>query len=101
MATDFAGRTVANGHIHFGMRRTKRLKAFAHWVQDFVRVSKTPSIIGLSQITFNAQLDTALQRALVRKAMRDQADTKLNKSSIHRQGHRSIVSVSTLQELIS
>eukprot|EP00957_Ditylum_brightwellii_P002910 222607-Ditylum_brightwellii.AAC.1 len=64
MATDFAGRTAANGHINFGMRRTKRLKGFAHWVQDFVQVSKTPSIIGLSQITFNAQLDIALQRAL-------------------------------------
>jgi hypothetical protein len=36
MATDFAGRTAANGRIHFGMRRTKRLKAFAHWIQDFV-----------------------------------------------------------------
>eukprot|EP00957_Ditylum_brightwellii_P185523 14124955-Ditylum_brightwellii.AAC.1 len=36
MATDFAGMTVANGRIHFGMKRTKRLKAFSHWVQDFV-----------------------------------------------------------------
>eukprot|EP00957_Ditylum_brightwellii_P174393 13278219-Ditylum_brightwellii.AAC.1 len=80
MATDFAGRTVANVQMNFGMRRTKRLEAFAHWVQDFVQVSKAPSIIGLSQITFNMQLDTALQQPLVQKAMKDQADTKAKES---------------------
>eukprot|EP00957_Ditylum_brightwellii_P003272 248588-Ditylum_brightwellii.AAC.1 len=32
MATDFAGRTAANGCINFGMRRIRRLKLFAHWV---------------------------------------------------------------------
>eukprot|EP00957_Ditylum_brightwellii_P039125 2957933-Ditylum_brightwellii.AAC.1 len=63
MATDFAGRTVANGLMIFGMKRTKRLKALAHW------------------IAFNAQLDTALQRALVQKTKKDQVDTKAKKLS--------------------
>eukprot|EP00957_Ditylum_brightwellii_P101640 7745963-Ditylum_brightwellii.AAC.1 len=57
MATDFAGRTIANGQMNFGMKRTKRLKAFLHW------------------------LDTALQQELVQKAMKDQTDTKAKESS--------------------
>eukprot|EP00957_Ditylum_brightwellii_P083317 6334927-Ditylum_brightwellii.AAC.1 len=36
MVTHVARKAVANGQMNFGMRITERLKAFAHWVQDFV-----------------------------------------------------------------
>ena len=61
MARDFAGRTATGGNrINFGIRRTKKLIGLAHWVQDFYRVSKTPSIDGLSQETFSTQIERAL-----------------------------------------
>ena len=43
-ATAFAARTIANGNIVFGMRRTNALMALVHWVQDFGRISRTPSV---------------------------------------------------------
>ena len=63
MARDFAGRTPqGDGRINFGIKRTKKLIGLAHWVQDFYRVSNTPSIEGLSQVTFSTQLERALDR---------------------------------------
>ena len=36
LSTDFSGRTKSNGKIHYGMKRTKRMKALLHWVQVFL-----------------------------------------------------------------
>ena len=71
MASDFSSRTVANGRINFGTMRTKRLKALIHWIQDFYRVSCVPSIVGLSEISFKAELETALTRNEIRKNQRE------------------------------
>ena len=38
LSTDFSGRTWYNGETHFGMRRTKIMKALLHWVQDVFRI---------------------------------------------------------------
>ena len=43
MADSFQKRTIAN-QINFGMRCTKWLIAMMHWVQDFYRCSKQPTI---------------------------------------------------------
>ena len=43
MADSFQKRTIAH-RINFGMRRTKWLIAMMHWVQDFYRCSKQPTI---------------------------------------------------------
>ena len=75
MAKDYGSRTVADGRILFGMRRTKMLKGFVHWTMDFYRVSQTPDITGLSEITFKAQLTTALARADIRKSIKDNTKT--------------------------
>ena len=40
LSTDFSGRIWVNGKIKFGMRRTKRMKALLHWVQDFIASQK-------------------------------------------------------------
>ena len=54
MARDFAGRAPqGGGRINFCIRRNKKLIGLAHWVRDFYRVSNTPSIEGLSQVTFS------------------------------------------------
>jgi hypothetical protein len=81
MSTSFSSRTQANGRINFGTSRTKLLKAFTHWVQDFFRVSEIPSIIGLSEMTFKAQLDRALARANIRKMMKDKTKTSAEAAS--------------------
>jgi hypothetical protein len=45
-----------NSKIIFGMNRSKFLKATVHWIQDFHRVSGTPSIEeGLSEGMFKEQ----------------------------------------------
>jgi hypothetical protein len=81
MSTDFGNRTVANGKITFGTRRTKQLKAFVHWVQDFYRVSGNPTIVGLSASTFRSQLDRSLARAEIRKSMILQSKTSASAAS--------------------
>ena len=65
----FASRVVADGRILFGLRRTKYLKGFTHFIQDFARVNELPVIQKLSKTTFRDALDIALQRAEVRSNM--------------------------------
>ena len=81
MASDFSSRTVANGRINFGTMRTKRLKALIHWIQDFYRVSCVPSIVGLSEISFKAELETALTRNEIRKNQRELTKTATDAAS--------------------
>ena len=82
MARDFAGRTATGGgRINFGIRRTKKLIALAHWVQDFYRVSNTPSIEGLSQVTFSTQLERALDRQRARERLIDQSSISAKAAS--------------------
>ena len=52
MSTEFSSRTVSDRRIIFGTNRTKFLKAVAHWVQDFNRVSENPTIVGFSKVSF-------------------------------------------------
>ena len=72
MASDYSSRTVADGRIIFGTRRTKALKAYILWIRDFYRVSGTPTIVGKSEVTFKAALSIAVDREDVRKTMRSQ-----------------------------
>ena len=81
MAGGFASRTVQDGRINFGLRRTKLTKALVHWVQDFYRVSETPSITGLNEVTFKGQLERALARAEIRKALKSQTSTSAGAAS--------------------
>ena len=75
MAGSFQKRTIAN-RINFGMRRTKWLIAMMHWVQDFYRCSKQPTIDDfISANDFKQALSTAAQRASLRKVDTDQVDT--------------------------
>ena len=56
MAKTFASQTAQNGRIICGTNRTKWLKAITHQVQDFYRVSDTPTIVSLDETTFKAAL---------------------------------------------
>jgi hypothetical protein len=68
LAKGFAERTVAQGRIVFGLRRTNRLKAAINWAQDFRRVSREvtldPAVTDMAE--FRIQIETAKQRALIR-----------------------------------
>ena len=75
MADSFHKRTIAN-RIIFGMRRTKWLIAMMHWVQDFYRCSKQPTIDDFVMANdFKQALSTAAQCASLCKVDTDQVDT--------------------------
>ena len=42
----FSSLTANNGKIIFGTNRTKYLKYFTHWTQEFFRISKVPMVVG-------------------------------------------------------
>ena len=76
LAESYGRRTVADGRFIFGVRRTKYLIGMIHWVQDFARVSETPSLDGFEdQVSFRQALDEAFDRADVRRIEKDQSDT--------------------------
>ena len=81
LSTDFSIKTQDNGKIHFGMRRTKRMKAILHWVQDFYRISGYPTIVDMNEVMFIEQLDTTLYRSDTRKNIIDQSNTKAKEYS--------------------
>ena len=71
MAKTFANRTAQKSRIIFGTNRTKWLKAIIHWVQDFYRVSDTPTIVGLNEATFKVALWTAESRDNIQNTLRN------------------------------
>ena len=62
MQRDFGNR-AAGARINFGVRRTKKLTSMLHFVHDFYRVSKNPTIVGLNNATFSTALESALSSA--------------------------------------
>lgn len=71
MAKSFASRTSTGGRMIFGTKRIKFLKAIVHWVQDFYRTSDTPTIVGLNETKFKADLRVAESRNKIRKTLKD------------------------------
>ena len=76
-AESYGRRTAADGRFLFGVRRIRYLIGMIHWVQDFVRIGGTA---GLEEFNgdgaaFCAALETAFNRADVRKIEKDQSDT--------------------------
>ena len=81
LAKCFAERTSANGRIIFGFRRTNVLKATVHRIQDFGRISKTPSLEGIPNMdTFKDSIEKARQRAQICKHNSEESDA-LSKAS--------------------
>ena len=66
IADSYARRPAAQ-RMHIGLARTKRLKALIHWVGDFHRLSREPSLDGLDQDSFRQELLVAQERAEIRK----------------------------------
>lgn len=81
LSSSFAARTQQNGRMHIGTRRTKWLKAFVHWNQDFYRISQLPSIVSLNETTFKEQLSRALTRADIRQSLKSQTSTAASAAS--------------------
>ena len=71
MERDYGTRATA-ARIVFGTRRTKLLKAFVLWTKDFYRISSTPSVVGLSEDTFKAELQRAISRSDIRANIKAQ-----------------------------
>ena len=81
MSEDWQRRTVANGRITFGTRRTKLLKALTHWVHDFYRISDIPHVDGLNHDRFREHTLRALARAEIRKTIKDGTSSAANAAS--------------------
>ena len=76
LAESYGRRTVADGRVIFGLRRIRHLIGLIHWVQDFRRVGKEPTIAGfVNAARFRVALEEAFDRADVRKIEADQSDT--------------------------
>lgn len=72
LAKSFGALTVAAGKIVFGFKRSQLMKAMIHWVQDFSRISRSPSLdLVPDKDTFITQIHESLQRA----KMRDNVDS--------------------------
>jgi hypothetical protein len=84
LADSYTRRIVADGRYIFGVRRIRYLIGIIHWVQDFGRVSGTPSLAeyGDDAGAFRAALDVAFDRAEVRKIEKEQSDT-MNESGLN------------------
>jgi hypothetical protein len=76
LAKGFAERTVASGKIVFGLRQTNLLRATVHWAQDFRRISRGPTLDGIGAMPdFKAAIETAKQRAQIRKHNAEESDS--------------------------
>lgn len=64
MASEFGKRTAAQGHIFFGLGRTKKLTGVMHWVQDCYRTGDTPDHTNFT----TAAMFEALSLAQVRES---------------------------------
>ena len=73
MASGYAKHLANDRHIIFGQRRTMKLKALTHWVQDFVRKDEEPSIDGYTKTRFIKELNEAADRAKHRKKFIEQS----------------------------
>ena len=81
----YAKRAQNAGHTYFGLQHTKRLKATLDWVQDFVCLSKVPTLEGLNQESFKAAILVAAQRADTRKKEANDASWSVARKAQGRQ----------------
>lgn len=77
----YAKRTVAEGRIHFGLQRTKRIKALTEWVNDQARIDRDPTIGGFTQATFIDALTESADRAAILKADEETMDTRAKEAA--------------------
>ena len=64
----FSDRTVAAGKNSFSLRRTNLLKETINWAQEFRSISRTSSLIGISNTAeFRAEIEEARKRARISK----------------------------------
>ena len=61
----YAKRPGKTGGIFFGIQRTKEIKSLMHWVQEFTRVDKVPTVKGLYKESFMRAIAVSSQRALI------------------------------------
>ena len=67
LSKGFSDRDISASKISFGLRRTNILKATIHWAQDFRRIRRIPSLIGISDAAkFRAAIKAARKRAMIR-----------------------------------
>ena len=76
LAKGFSEKNVAAGKIIFALRRTNLLKATIHWAQEFRRISRTPSLIGINNPSkLRAVIEAARQRSRIRKHSLEGSDS--------------------------
>ena len=80
-AKNLTARLRPNGQIIVGIRRTRLLKGFTHWVRDFSRVSGTPDIEGMDESAFKVALSITLRREEIRSNLHRQVKTAADAAS--------------------
>lgn len=78
----YAARTITEGRIHFGVTRTKHLKALTDWAEDYVRIGKEPDIKeDTDWEQFFIALDDAAQRAEIRTIEMESATSRAKEAT--------------------
>jgi hypothetical protein len=89
--------------IIFGLQRTNRLKSMIHWIQDFERVSRIPSLVDLDNLVdFKHVVELAYNRSKIRKSTSEDLDGiskaadpgKLQNSLIGPNGREALITTS-------
>jgi len=60
-----AKRTVVEGRTHFGMNRTKRLKALIEWLKDLDCINEDPDVADFNRDEFLEAVNESADRAVI------------------------------------
>jgi hypothetical protein len=75
MSKGFADRTAAGGRITFGLKKTRLLKATLNWAQDFRRISRPVSMVGITNAAeFRVAIQEAQERSDIRRDTEDESE---------------------------
>lgn len=80
MIKELSSRTLADGRINLGTKKSKLMVGMLHWAKDFGRISEKPTISGLNKAAFLDQLECAIDRADYRARAMDQLSTRAKES---------------------
>lgn len=81
LGKSFATRTQNEGRFYFGINRTKKMKALTDWAEDFGRINKEPTTVGMDREGFLADIETSRQRAAIRRSDTEKAEAHAKEAS--------------------
>ena len=79
LATDMKEKP-AGSKVIIGSKRTDRIRAVAHWINDRLRCNEEPDINGMDEDEFMAAISQAAERDRIRQASKESNETLARRS---------------------